>query len=117
MLVVIYHNPRCSKSRETLQLVLSKAPEPQVVEYLKTPPTAQEIKKILGLLGMASPRELMRTKEDVYKQLKLDDPKLSEAQLISAMVQNPVLIERPLVVVDGKRAAVGRPPENVLHVL
>ncbi|MEK6749272.1 MAG: arsenate reductase (glutaredoxin) [Pseudomonadota bacterium] len=116
MTVVIYHNPRCAKSRETLQLVQAKGHTPQVIEYLKTPPSAAELKKILALLGV-SPRELMRNKEAAFKELGLDNPKLTDAQLITIMVENPVLIERPVVVVDGKKAAVGRPPESVLKIL
>ena len=115
MTVTIYHNPRCSKSRETLKLLEDRGIQPRIVEYLKTPPSATELKRILGLLG-ASPRELMRTKEDEYKTLGLRDVD-SDAQLIAAMHENPVLIERPIVVVDDSRAALGRPPENVLKIL
>lgn len=115
MTVTIYHNPRCSKSRETLALLEGRGITPTVVEYLKTPPSVAEIRTILGLLGLA-PRDLMRRKEDAYKALGLDDAGLSEAALIAAMHENPVLIERPIVLANGK-AAVGRPPEAVLEIL
>ena len=111
----IYHNPRCTKSRETLQLLEDRGVAPTVIEYLKEPPSAAELKRILGLLKM-KPRDLMRRHEDVYAQLKLDDPKLTDAALIKAMVENPILIERPIVVTNGK-AAIGRPPESVLKIL
>jgi arsenate reductase len=115
MAVVIYHNPRCSKSRETLALLEKKGVKPTVIEYLKTPPSAKELKALLGKLGL-KPRELMRRKEPPYAALKLDDEKLSDDALINAMVENPVLIERPIVV-NGGKAALGRPPEAVTRVL
>ena len=113
--VVIYHNPRCSKSRATLELLHSKGIEPRIVEYLKTPPDAVELDRILRMLDM-EPRELMRRKEPEYAEADLDDPGLTRETLIRAMVQRPILIERPIVV-HGDRAAIGRPPENVLEVL
>ncbi len=115
MNVTIYHNPRCSKSRQTLDLLKEKGVEPQVIEYLKTPPTASEIADILSKLGM-KPRELMRRKEAEYKEQNLDDPALSDGELISAMVETPKLIERPIVLA-GAKAALGRPPENVLEII
>ena len=115
MSVKIYHNPRCSKSRQTLQLLQDHAVEPQIVEYLKTPPSAAELRKVLQMLGMG-PRELMRKKEPEYKQSGADNPELSDAQLIDLMIAHPKLIERPIVVKDGK-AALGRPPEQVLDIL
>jgi len=115
MKVTIYHNPRCGKSRDTLKLLQAKGIEPDVVEYLKHPPTADELRTILAKLGMA-PRELMRTKEAEYRENGLDDPGLSESELIEAMVRIPKLIERPIVLANGK-AAVGRPPEAVLGIL
>ena len=115
MSVKIYHNPRCSKSRQTLQLLQDHAVEPQVVEYLQTPPSAAELRKVLQMLGIG-PRELMRKKEAEYKQSGADNPELSDAQLIDLMVAHPKLIERPIVVKDGK-AALGRPPEQVLDIL
>ena len=116
MSVKIYHNPRCSKSRATLKLLEEKGIEPEVIKYLETPPSAEELKEIIRMLGLSSARELMRRKEKEYKELGLDDPSLSEDQLIEAMVKHPRLIERPIVIKDGK-AAIGRPPENVLAIL
>jgi arsenate reductase len=115
MSVEIYHNPRCSKSRQTLQLLQDKGIDPDVVEYLKTPPDKATLEEILGMLGM-EPRELMRRKEKEYKALQLDDPTLTRAQLVEAMIANPKLIERPIVIQNGK-AAIGRPPEKVLDIL
>lgn len=111
----IYHNPRCSKSRQTLQLLTEHGVEPEVVEYLKTPPSAAELFEILGLLGIG-PRQLMRTQEPEYKAAGLDNPDLGDGQLIELMVANPKVIERPIVIKDGK-AAIGRPPEQVLDIL
>ena len=115
MSVTIYHNPRCSKSRQTLALLRDKGIEPEVVEYLQSPPKAAELKRILGLLGLGA-RALMRRKEAAYKELGLADEALSEAALVKAMVENPILIERPIVLANGK-AALGRPPEQVLEIL
>lgn len=114
--VSIYHNPRCSKSRETLSLLKANGVEPEVVLYLETPPDAKTIKSLLSQLGFASARELMRQKEDLYKELNLADSALSEDQLIQAMVDNPKLIERPIVLANGQ-ARIGRPPESVLEIL
>ncbi len=116
MSVTIYHNPRCSKSRATLALLQEKGIEPKIVKYLENPPSAEELRKIVHLLGLSSPRELMRRKEKEYKELRLDDPTLSDDALLEAMVQHPRLIERPIVIANGK-AAIGRPPENVLTIL
>ena len=115
MSVTIYHNPRCSKSRQTLQLLSEKGLDPQIIDYLNTPPSSEELKLTLGLLGMQA-RELMRKNESVYAECGLDDETLSEDQLIDAMVANPVLIERPIVLANGK-ARIGRPPGNVLEIL
>jgi len=115
MSVTIYHNPRCSKSRQTLQLLEEKGVDIEVVEYLKTPPTAAQIKALLGMLGF-EPRELMRRKETEYKEQGLADESLTNQQLIDAMVETPKLIERPIVV-NGDKAAIGRPPESVLDIL
>lgn len=115
MNVTIYHNPRCSKSRQALDLLHKYGIEPTVVEYLKNPPDRQELKEILALLGM-EPRDLMRKKEEAYRENSLDDPALSREQLIAALVEHPVLIERPIVVADG-RAVIGRPPEKILDIL
>ncbi len=114
-MVTIYHNPRCSKSRQTLALLQDRNIDPEIIEYLKTPPSKAELKKILAMLNL-KPRDLMRIKEQAYKDNNLADPSLSDDALISAMVENPVLIERPVVVTNGK-AAVGRPPEAVLEIL
>ncbi|MGY5955948.1 arsenate reductase (glutaredoxin) [Kosakonia sp. BK9b] len=114
--VQIYHNPRCSKSRETLNLLKEQGVEPEVVLYLDTPPDAATVRQLLSLLGMSSARELMRTKEDLYKALKLDDSTLAEDALVQALVDNPKLIERPIVLANGK-ARIGRPPEQVLEIL
>lgn len=114
MTVTIYHNPRCSKSRQTLALLQDKGIETEIVEYLKTPPGADEIAAILKKLGIEA-RALMRTKEAPYKELglaKVDD----EKALIKAMAENPILIERPIVI-KGSKAALGRPPEQVLEIL
>ena len=115
MSVTIYHNPRCSKSRETLNLLQSKNIEPSVVEYLKTPLSHEQISTLVSQLGFNSARALMRTKEEQYKALNLKDEN-DESALIAAMVEHPKLIERPIVVSNNK-AALGRPPENVLSVL
>ncbi|MBT8447223.1 MAG: arsenate reductase (glutaredoxin) [Gammaproteobacteria bacterium] len=113
--VVIYHNPRCSKSRQTLALLRERGIEPDIIEYLKTPPSAAELRRLVKLLGMA-PRDLMRRKEAPFKDRNLGDPSLTDDALISAMHEDPVLIERPIVV-RGDRAAIGRPPEAVLEIL
>jgi len=112
-MTTIYHNPRCSKSRETLALLTDRGITPEVVLYLDTPPDAATIEQLLGQLGLTDPRQLMRTKEDEYAAQGLADQTLSREALIAAMVKNPRLIERPIVV-EGKRAALGRPPEQVL---
>ncbi|NIF01562.1 arsenate reductase (glutaredoxin) [Pantoea sp. Acro-805] len=115
-MVSIYHNPRCSKSRETLTLLQEKGIEPDVVLYLETPPDLQTLKSLLQQLGMSSARELMRRKEDLYKELNLADVQWSEDQLLQAMVDNPKLIERPIVI-NGEQARIGRPPEAVLEII
>ncbi|POU03039.1 arsenate reductase (glutaredoxin) [Escherichia sp. ESNIH1] len=114
--VTIYHNPRCSKSRETLSLLKTHGVEPQVVLYLETPPDAATLRDLLQMLNLTSARDLMRQKEDLYRSLNLADSTLSEEALIQAMVENPKLIERPIVVKQGQ-ARIGRPPEQVLELL
>lgn len=114
--VKIYHNPRCSKSRETLSLLQSNGVEPEVVLYLDIPADATTLRQLLKMLGMTSARELMRQKDDLYKALNLADSNLTEAQLIQAMVENPKLMERPIVVANGQ-ARIGRPPEQVLDIV
>ena len=111
----IFHNPRCSKSRQTLELLTEREIEPEIIRYLETPPTEQELKDILSALNL-TPRELMRTKEKEYKEQGLNNPELSDEQLIAAMIATPKLIERPIVIANGK-VALGRPPENVLSIL
>jgi arsenate reductase len=113
--VTIYHNPRCSKSRATLELLREQGIEPNIIEYLKTPPSQAELTRILKMLGMA-PRELMRSKEAEYREQGLDNPDLNRKDLVKAMHDTPKLIERPIVVANGK-AALGRPPEQVLGIL
>ncbi len=114
-MVTIYHNPRCTKSRQTLALLEQRGIKPKVIEYLDTPPNATELKHLLKLLGIPA-RELLRKKEDEYHQEKLDDTSLSDAKIINAMIKHPRLIERPIVVA-GNKAAIGRPPENVLKII
>ena len=111
----IYHNPRCSKSRQTLALLEEKGIVPEIVLYLETPPTANQIKDILAKLAI-QPRQLMRVKEALYKENGLADESLTSEQLIDAMVKFPKLIERPIVLANDK-AALGRPPEDVLSIL
>ncbi len=115
MSVTIYHNPRCSKSRQTLALLQEQGIEPVIIEYLKDPPEHDQLVNILDLLELP-PRRLMRTGEAVYKEKNLDDPSLTAEQLIAAMIEHPILIERPIVLTNGK-AAIGRPPENVLKII
>ncbi|QXH52754.1 arsenate reductase (glutaredoxin) [Pseudomonas fakonensis] len=113
--LTLYHNPRCSKSRGALELLEARGLTPNVVRYLETPPDAATLKQLLGKLGIGA-RQLLRSGEDEYKALNLADPALTDTQLIEAMVQNPKLIERPILVA-GDRAVVGRPPEKVLEIL
>ena len=113
--VKIFHNPRCSKSRQTMQLLESSGVKPEIIEYLKQPPSYDELAETLAFLGL-EPRELIRTHEKPYKENKLDDPDLSREHLIRAMIEHPILIERPIVIHDGK-AVIGRPPEKVLDIL
>jgi arsenate reductase len=113
--VTIWHNPRCSKSRETLALLQERHIEPSIVEYLKTPPSTAEIEQALDLLGVDA-RGLIRDNEDSYKHLHADEPKLSRRQLVELMHANPELIQRPVVFAKGK-ARIGRPPEAVLEIL
>ncbi|MFK5893517.1 MAG: arsenate reductase (glutaredoxin) [Pseudomonadota bacterium] len=119
MNVTIYHNPRCSKSRQTLQLLEEKGIQPTVIEYLKTPPKIEQIESFLNYLNM-QPRDLMRKKESEYMENNLADESLTDQQLVAAMFHNPKLIERPIVVVetaDEIKVALGRPLENVVDIL
>ncbi len=113
MTITIYHNPRCSKSRQTLALLEERGIEPKIIEYLMTPPDARELKTILELLGKG-PRDIMRKKE--AKEAGLDDPALDDEALIAGMAANPAVIERPIVI-NGDKAALGRPPESVVDIL
>lgn len=116
MSISIYHNPRCSKSRETLALLEEKGVTPTIIKYLDQTPSITELETLLKQLGFDSARQMMRTKEAIYKELALGDDAITEAQLFTAMVENPRLIERPIVV-NGNKAALGRPPEQVLDIL
>ncbi|WP_299824630.1 arsenate reductase (glutaredoxin) [uncultured Pontibacter sp.] len=110
----IYHNPRCSKSRQTLELLQNAGHQPEVVEYLKTPPTASDLRDLLQMLNL-QPEQLLRKGEQLYKD-KYKGQQLTNEEWITVMTENPVLIERPIVVKDNK-AVLGRPPENVLSIL
>jgi len=114
-MVTLYHNPRCSKSRETLALLESKGVTPNIIRYLEQPPTAAELAEVLKKLGIGA-RDLLRKGEDEYKSLNLANPALTEAELIAAMVKQPKLIERPIAI-KGKKAIIGRPPEAVLELI
>ena len=113
--VRVFHNPKCSKCRLTMGILDDKGVDTTVVEYLKTPPNTAELTEILDLLGL-EPRDLMRRHEAPYKDNNLGDPDLSREQLIQAMIDNPILIERPIVI-NGDKATIGRPPEKVLDIL
>lgn len=113
--MILYHNPRCSKSRQTLELLQSKGVEPEVREYLKDVPSVEELRQLLTALAI-TPRELLRRKEDEYKLAGLDDMSLSDDAVIEAMTRYPKLIERPILI-HGDRARIGRPPEAVLEIL
>ncbi|MES2674679.1 MAG: arsenate reductase (glutaredoxin) [Pseudomonadota bacterium] len=114
-MLTLYHNPRCSKSREALALLQAKGLQPDVVLYLENPPTTKVLTELLALLKISA-RQLLRKNEDAYKELNLANEKLSEIALIKAMVSNPKLIERPIAI-NGSKAIIGRPPENVLSIL
>lgn len=113
MAIEFWHNPRCSKSRQALALLQDAGAEVTVIEYLKTPPTQKRLKEVIALLGVA-PRAMMRTKEKLYRELELDE--VSDPALVTAMAENPILIERPIAI-KGRKAAIGRPPETVLVLL
>tara|TARA_B100001175_G_scaffold307373_1_gene306522 strand:- start:480 stop:827 length:348 start_codon:yes stop_codon:yes gene_type:complete len=115
MSVTIFHNPRCSKSRQTLSLIQEKNIDINIIEYLKTPPDISQLKQILKQLGY-EPRQLMRKSEQIYKDLDLGNENKTAEDLVIAMTQNPILIERPIVL-SGEKAAIGRPPESVLNIL
>lgn len=113
MTVTFYHNPRCRTSRAALALLQKHGVEPEIIDYLKTPFSAAELKRLLKMLGL-TPRELLRKKE--AKEAGLDKPSLSDAAIIAGMVKHPIVIERPIAV-NGKKATLGRPPEKVLGIL
>ncbi|MDO9322772.1 MAG: arsenate reductase (glutaredoxin) [Pseudomonas sp.] len=113
--LTLYHNPSCSKSRGALEILEARGLSPKVVRYLDTPPNAAELQALLVKLGLPA-RQLLRTGEEAYKSLNLADANLSEAQLIAAMVAQPKLIERPILIA-GERAIIGRPPERILELL
>jgi arsenate reductase len=115
MSITIFHNPRCSKSRQALELIREHGEEPLVIEYLKNPPLRDQLLDTLGLLGIG-PRDLLRRGEEEYATLNLDNPELSDDAIIDAMLAHPKLIERPIVIHNGK-AIIGRPPERVLEIL
>ena len=111
----LYHNPRCSKSRGALELLRERGVEPHVVAYLDTPPSEDELRQLLAMLGLPA-RDLLRTGESEYAALGLDDPSLPDDRIIAAMAAHPRLMERP-VFVHGDRAVIGRPPERVFELL
>ena len=113
--ITILHNPRCSKSRQTLNLLEEKGIHPDVIKYLETPPSFEELKVIIEKLG-TSPRDLLRKGEEEYKVLDLKNPSLTDEDIIQAMVTHPKLIERPIVI-QGSQARIGRPPESVLEII
>ncbi|MDC0998380.1 arsenate reductase (glutaredoxin) [Rhodospirillaceae bacterium] len=115
MSVIIYHNPRCSKSRQALSLLHEKNIDTDIVEYLKSPPTVSELKDILLKLGY-KPRQLLRKNEQIYKDLDLGSDGKTDDDLVNAMVDNPILIERP-VIISGDQVTIGRPPESILDIL
>jgi len=112
---VIYHNPRCSKSRETLQLLNDRGVEPEIIEYLENPPNSQELRRVVELLGVRV-RDLVRTTESIYQEVGLDDDNLSDDELIEAICENPALLQRPIVI-SGNRAVIGRPPSRILEII
>ena len=114
-MIRIYHNSRCSKSRSALALLEQHGKPFEVIHYLETPPSAAELKTLLAQLGIPA-RQLLRSSEDIYKELRLDDASLNDEALIDAMTKHPRLIGRPIVIADGK-AVIGRPPEAVLTIL
>ncbi len=113
--ITIYHNPRCSKSRQALELLKLRQKNPKVIEYLKNPPSPEELDKVLSLLEM-TPRDLLRKNEELYRTLNLSNPQLTDKELLQIMTENPILIERPIVIVN-KKAVVARPPEKVLDII
>ena len=115
MSVTIYHNPKCSKSRQTLEFLDKQGITPDIIEYLKSPPTAEQLQVILAQLGLV-PRDLMRKKEDIYAECELDNPSLIDVELFNFMIKHLILIERPIII-SNSNGAIGRPPEQVLEIL
>ncbi|MCS4534601.1 arsenate reductase (glutaredoxin) [Neisseria montereyensis] len=115
-IVILYHNNRCSKSRAALALLQVRGVKTQVVNYLDVPPTFEELKSVFTKLGADSPRSMMRVKDALYRELGLDNPELSDDDLLKAIAEHPALLERPIAVV-GDKAAVGRPLENIEALL
>lgn len=115
MTISIYHNPRCSKSRQTLALLEENGVTPEIIQYLKTPPTEDELSAVVTKLGVPV-RDIIRTKEAEYKEQGLNDTSLTDDEIIKKLVATPKLIERPIVI-NGNKAAIGRPPENVLAII
>lgn len=120
--ITILHNPRCSKSRQTLQLLLDNDLQPKIIEYLKNPPSEEQLSNILHMLGMDDPRQLMRKNEPEYRTLNLDGDKISPNELLRVLHLTPKLIERPIIIngpLDSlhSKATIGRPPENALSIL
>lgn len=113
--LIIYHNPSCSKSRETLQILEDNHLSPDIIEYLEQPPTAEELKGVIEMLGVTA-RDLMRTNEPVYRQANLDDDTLTDHEIIEAICEHPALLQRPIVI-SGTRAVIGRPPARVLEIV
>jgi len=113
--LIIYHNPSCSKSRETLQILENNNLTPTVIEYLDQPPSPQELTKIIEMLGVSA-RDLLRTNEQIYADAKLDNDTLSGDEIIAAICEHPVLLQRPIVV-SGERAVIGRPPTKVMDII
>ncbi len=115
MSITIYHNPRCSKSRQTLELLKGNQSDVQILEYLKTPPTADELMAVISKLGV-SVRDIIRTKEAEYKEVGANNESLTDIELVKLLIKTPKLIERPIVI-NGNKAVIGRPPENVLEII
>jgi len=115
MTLSMFHNPRCSKSRQTLALLRERGFEPHLIEYLKQPPGVAQLREIIDLLGIR-PRELLRSGEAEYRQLGLADPELDDEAILQAMCEHPRLIQRPIVI-HGRQARIGRPPETILEIL
>ena len=113
--LTIYHNPRCSKSREALQILQDNQKSPDIVEYLNETLTRQELRNIINMLGVSA-RDLLRTGEDAYKEANLDDPSLSDDDILAAICEYPILLQRPIVI-SGTKAIIGRPPSNVLDII